>query len=157
MTPLRRTPLAVRAYAAALWLCPPSFRRQYADQILRDFVDARSETRGNAVAGGLQFARWRFGLQMSLDLGRTVVTQWIRTGAIAIAAGAMLCALSLVSALVAFVQRIHVDLPPRALEFDVLFVVLIISVIVVIIASTIIFTQWFAASIRRQPRRRLKY
>ena len=153
MTPLRRLPVAIRIYGAALWLCPPSFRRQYGDQMLRDFVEARADAR---AAGDPRAVR-RFAAQMTIDLARTLVIQWIRTGAIAVAAGAMLCALSLVSALVAFVQRIQVDLPPRALEFDVLFVVLIISVIVVIIASTIIFTQWFAASIRRQPRRRLRY
>ena len=153
MPTLRRLPSAIRIYGAALWLCPPSFRRQYGDQMRRDFVEARDDARAASDPRAVRL----FAAQMTIDLARTVVIQWIRTGAIAIAAGAMLCALSLVSALVAFVQRIHVDLPPRALEFDVLFVVLIISVIVVIIASTIIFTQWFAGSIRRRPRRRLRY
>ncbi|HEX5214856.1 MAG TPA: hypothetical protein VFV98_05305 [Vicinamibacterales bacterium] len=153
MPPLRRLPAAIRIYGAALWLCPPSFRRQYGDQMLRDFVEAR----GDARAAREPRAVHRFAAQMTVDLARTVVIQWIRTGAIVIAAAAMLCTLALTTALVGFVQRIRVDVPPRQLELDTLFVVLMVSVIVVVIASAIIFTHWFAASIRRQPHRRLRY
>ena len=153
MTPLRRLPAAIRIYGAALWLCPPSFRRQYGDQMLRDFVEARAD----AKAAGERRAIGRFVAQMTIDLARTVVIQWIRTGAIVIAGAAMLCTLTLAGALVGFVRRIRIDVPPRSLELDTLFVVLIVSVIVVVIAAAIIFTHWFAASIRRQPRRRLRY
>ena len=153
MTPLRRLSVAVRIYGAGLWLCPPSFRRQYGDQMLRDFVEARDDARASDRPRAVR----RFAAQMTIDLARTIAIQWVRTGAIAIAAAAMLCTLSLAGALVSFVRRLHVDLPPQALELDVLFVVLVISVVVVIMASTIIFTQWFAGTIRRPPPRRIRY
>ena len=153
MTPLRRLPIAIRIYGAALWLCPPSFRRLYGDEMLRDFVEARDDAKASSDSRAVG----RFAAQMTIDLARTIAIQWVRTGAIAIAAAAMLCTLSLAGALVSFVRRLHVDLPPQALELDVLFVVLVISVVVVIMASTIIFTQWFAGTIRRPPPRRIRY
>ena len=150
MTPLRRLPLATRAYAAALWLCPPSFRRQYAEQMRRDFEEARLD----AIAAGAPAARLRLAAQMTLDLARTIAVQWVRGGALAIGLAAMLCSLSLAALLAGFFQRVRIDVQPHIDNLDVLFVVLMVAVVVVLLASTIIFTQWFAASIRRPPPRR---
>ncbi len=165
MTPLRRMPLAIRIYGAALWLCPPAFRRQYGDQMLRDFIEARDDARAKACddataevgAGGRGRAVRRFAAQMAIDLARTIAVQWVRGGGLAIVAAAIVCSLTLAGLLAGFAQRLRVDVPPRNLELDTLFVVLLVSVIVIVLASTIIFTQWFAASIRRPARRRLRY
>ena len=156
MTPLRRMPLAIRVYGAALWLCPPAFRRQYGDQMLRDFIEARDDARAEARAGRGRAVR-RFAAQMSIDLARTITVQWVRGGGLAIVAAAIVCSLTLAGLLAGFARRLRVDVPSRTLELDTLFVVLLVSVIVIVLASTIIFTQWFAASIRRPPRRRLRY
>ena len=64
-----------RLYRAALHLCPGEFRREHGEEMACDFDEARGE-----VASAGARAVWMLRLLMGLDLARTIVVQWLRTG-----------------------------------------------------------------------------
>ena len=77
-----------RLYRAALQLCPGEFRREHGDEMACDFDEARGE-----VASAGARAVWTLRLLMGVDLARTIVVQWLRTGLPAIGCVALVCPL----------------------------------------------------------------
>ena len=151
MARLRRTPFAIRLYAAGLWLCPPWFRRHYAEQMLRDFTEARDD----AAASGRRRDRWAYRAQMLIDLPRTAVTQWFRTGALVIVVAAMGGTLFLVNAMIGLGQRFVVRFPRDTADAELLGLLLLVTVSIMLIAATIVFTLWAARPALRRPSDRL--
>jgi hypothetical protein len=79
-----------RVYRAALWLCPSGFRREFADEMVRDFDDAHSEVTSMGARD-----MWPLRLVMAVDLVRTAGVQWARTGLPVIAVLSLTVALAL--------------------------------------------------------------
>jgi hypothetical protein len=137
--------LDAKVYAAALFLYPPAFRREFSQEMTSDFHDARREARHGR---GL----WTFRLETISDLARSVVRQWLRTGLPLIALLAM-AATWTTAALLANVWRpsffeLTSDTPDAELIALQIFVVLILLVI----AATIIFTVGFTHLLRPRSR-----
>jgi hypothetical protein len=136
-----------RLYRAALHLCPGEFRREHGDEMGSDFDDARREA---ASAGGA--AVWTLRLLMSVDLGRTIVVQWLRTGLPVIGCVALCCSLALIAAFASVARRITVRIPADTIEAEVVGVVLLSAVAVLVIVATIVFNLWVHRP--RRPARR---
>jgi hypothetical protein len=68
--------LDTRLYRAALHPYPPVFRRDFSGKIVRVFDEARQEMILTRPEDGL----WTFRARMIVDLARTIVGQWLRTG-----------------------------------------------------------------------------
>ena len=137
-----RSPTSIDAtcYRAALHLYPPSFRREFAEEIARVFDEARRDT---LLAGG---GLWGFRGRMTADLARAVVRQWLRTGWPAIAALAFLYPLTAASALSGLWRRLLLVLPGSAVESgsaDMVLLQMLVAVVVLVVAATIILTLWF--------------
>jgi len=96
------TPVDVSVYRAALYLCPPAFRREFAPQMIRDFDEARQEA---AVSGDARRRLWPFRARMTGDLVKTAVWQWLRTGWPVIVALAMTTSLAAAAALASLWPR----------------------------------------------------
>jgi hypothetical protein len=127
----------VRLYRAALRLCPGEFRREHGDEMACDFTDARGEA---ATAGGSAVRTLR--LLMGIDLARTIVVQWLRTGLPAIACAAVFVSLSLAAAVAAVARGVSRRLTAVAGDVDTLGVILLAAVAVLVIVATIVFNQW---------------
>jgi hypothetical protein len=138
--------LDARLYRAALYLYPPAFRREFSPDMIRDFDEARREAQ---LAGrGL----WAFRAQMSADLGRSVVLQWLRTGLPAIVAMAVTGPLIVASALASVWRPVSFVLPQGTADADLIALELLVAVVILVIAATIIFTLWFTRPILRRRR-----
>ena len=141
-------PVDVRLYRACLSACPPAFRREYGDEMVRDFGEAREEASG---AGGR--ALWRLRLFIAADLLRTVGTQWARTGWPVIALLSLVAPLALAEALTALARRAAFVIPPEtAAHTDAIGVLLVATISVLLIATTIALTLWAARPVRRRRR-----
>jgi hypothetical protein len=141
--------LDARCYRAALFLCPPSFRQEFSEEILRVFEEARQEARLAARGSGL----WAFRAGMSADLASTIVRQWLRTGWPIMAPLAMLYPLAASSALATLWRRIPFHIPRGAADSDVLMLELLAAVVLLIVAATIILTLWFTRPLLYRHRR----
>jgi hypothetical protein len=135
-----------RLYRAALSLCPASFQREHGDEMARDFEEARGEA---AADGGR--ALWILRLLMAVDLLRTFVIQWLRTGFPVFGLASILVTLALAEGLATIARRATIYMPNDAAHDEVLGVLfLFLAVIsVMLIAMTIVLTQWVS-----RPRRR---
>ena len=131
--------LDTRCYQAALYLCPPAFRREFSCEIVRVFDEARHETEGSGRSRGL----WMFRARMLADLAVTFVSQWLRTGWPAIFTAALLGPLATGSAVASLWRRAPFALPRATPDADVILLALLAAVVIVIIATTIILTLWF--------------
>jgi len=136
--------LDASSYRAGLRLCPPAFRREYAEQMLQDFEDACREA---ADAGGMG----RLQLQMGLDLIRTVVVQWFRSGWPVIMLVSVLPMLAAMAGLARLVGRAKFDIPENLPDSEAIGLVLIATVTVFLVATTIVLTLWAT-----RPRRRIR-
>jgi hypothetical protein len=134
-------------YRAALWLCPSGFRREYADEMSRDFDEARDEasTRG---AGGL----WWLRLVMTVDLVRTAVVQWARSGLPVIAVISVVAALALAEGLATLARYATFQTPSDPAHGEMMGIVLVATTSVFLIATTIALTLWAVRPIRRGRR-----
>jgi amino acid transporter len=139
-----------RAYRAALHLLPPGFRREFSEQMIRDFDDARAE----AVATGRSRELWAFRARMGLDLARAIPMQWLRTGLPIIAAAAILLTFGITSTLAAIFRPRSYNFPHGTPEADMLILEMLIVAVLFVIASTIVFTSVFVTRRLRRPRRR---
>lgn len=139
--------LDARLYRAALRLCPPGFRREYADDMVRDLAEAR----GEASAMG-QGALWRLRLLMAIDLVRTFGVQWGRTGLPAIALMSLVLPLALAEGLANVARRATFDMQPDAADAEIIGVLLLTVVSVFLIAMTIALTLWVWRPFRRGRR-----
>lgn len=129
-----RRRLDVRLYRACLHACPPSFRREYGEEMAADFVQVGEE----AASGGRQ-ALWRVRIGLALDLVRTAATQWVRTAWPAIGFVSIIVPLLLAEVLVGLARRAAFVVGPE-LPAETMGVVVLATVSVVLIAMTIALT-----------------
>jgi hypothetical protein len=141
--------LDARCYHAALFLCPPAFRREFAQEILLVFDEARQEARLAAPQYGL----WSFRARMAVDLAATIVRQWFRTGLPILAPLAILYPLAASSALATLWRRMPFHMPRGTADSDVLMLELLAAVVLLIVAATIILTLWFTRPLLYRHRR----
>jgi hypothetical protein len=136
-------------YRAALYLCPPEFRREFSDEIVRVFDEARGELA--SAPGGESL--WTFRARMTVDLVATIVRQWMRTGWPYIAV-ASVASPAIVIAFVTGVIKLAAARVPRVDgDNDVLVLALLSSTVVLLIAGTIILTLWFTRPLLYRRRR----
>ena len=126
-----------RLYRAALLLCPAGFRRDHGEEMARDFDEAR----GEAALEGLR-AVWALRLLLGVDLARTVVVQWLRTGFPAIACAAMFLSLLLTEGLASMARYATLQIPADAVESELLAILLLVVIAVLLIAVTIVLNLW---------------
>jgi hypothetical protein len=112
-----------------------------------DFRDGWEE----ASATGAR-ALWRFRLLMTIDLLRTVGTQWTRSQWPAILALSLLAPLALVAALASVVRHAAFVIPSETVHPDTMGVLLLATITVLLIATTIALTLWAARPVRRRRR-----
>lgn len=148
MTAAAAASIAVRLYRACLAACPPAFRREYGEEMVRDFADACADARGG---GGR--AVWRFSLVMAIELLGTVWTQWMRTGWPAIALVSVLVPLTLAEALAALGRSAAFVIPPGTAQADPIGVLLLATISVLLIATTLALAPWAARPVLRRRRR----
>jgi hypothetical protein len=127
-------PFDARLYRAALRLCPPEFRRDHGVEMAGDFDEARSE-----VAARGSSARWRLRVVLGLDVSRTIVVQWLRTGLPAIGAVAVGCTLLLAAGVAAVARTVTMRIRPDTATSEGVGVVLLAAVAVMVIVATIVF------------------
>ena len=127
-------PLEARLYRAALRLCPPEFRREHGDEMAADFEEARGEV---SASGGL--ASWTLRVVMAVDLGRTIVVQWWRTGLPVIGLVAGSCSLLLAAGVASVARRVTMRIRADVDTSDMVGLVLLVAVAVMVIVTTIVF------------------
>jgi hypothetical protein len=137
MAALPLTSVDARLYRAGLRLCPGEFRREHGEEMAGDFDEAR----GEAASIGTT-AVWTLRLLMGVDLSRTIVVQWLRTGLPAIGCVALTCSLALTAGLASVARRITVRIPVDAIDADTVGVVLLAAIAVMVIVMTIVFNLW---------------
>jgi hypothetical protein len=124
-----------RLYRAALHLCPGEFRREHGDEMARDFDEARG-----ALAGAR--AVWTLRLLMGLDLARTIVVQWLRTGIPAIGCVALVCSVVVTAGLASAVRRLTFRFPADGVDAESIGMALLAVVVLMVIVVTIVFNHW---------------
>jgi hypothetical protein len=137
----------VRVYRAALRLCPGEFRREHAGDMALDFEDAR----GDAAARGTR-ELWALRTVLGIDLARTLVVQWLRTGLPAIGAVAAVVTLGLTASVAAVVQGITVRAATAVVDEEAVAFILLSAIALMVIVATIVFNLWVHRS--RLVRRR---
>jgi cytochrome bd-type quinol oxidase subunit 2 len=140
-------------YRIALMLCPPVFRREHGDDMSRDFDDLR----GEAEAHG-SHALWTLRLAMTIDLIRTLVVQWLRTGLPAIALVAASVQLAIAVGLAAFARLATIAMPRSdrhvtQADAEVMVILLMGITSLLLIVMTIALNVWVT---RLNRRRRLR-
>jgi hypothetical protein len=141
--------LDTRLYRAALHLYPPVFRRDFSREIVRVFDEARQETLLSCPEDGL----WAFRARMIVDLARTIVGQWLRTGWPYIVVLSILYPLTAASALSSLWSRWSIVPPRGTADADILMLELLAAIVLLIVAATIIFTLWFTRPLLYRRRR----
>jgi hypothetical protein len=134
-------------YRQGLSCCPPAFRREYADEMLRDFDDARDD----AVAVGRRHL-WIWRALILFDLVRTILSQWWLSGWPAIAVVSAALPIVMAGSIAGVFRRTVFSVPLDVPHADTLGLVLLTTVFVVVIATTILFTTWVSFSVRRRQR-----
>jgi hypothetical protein len=143
--------LDCRLYRAGLALCPASFQREYAAQMVEDFTEALDEASRASGRASL----WRLRGEYGFDLVRTFGVQWTRSGLPLIGLAALVVTLTLVEVLANFVvKRSTFVLPADLANADLIGLLILATVSVFIVASTICITLWAAPPARRTTRRR---
>jgi hypothetical protein len=125
--------LEARLYGAALRLCPPEFRREHGDEMASDFAEARAEVSASGAGA------WAFRAAMGVDLGRTIVVQWWRTGLPIIGVVAVSCSLLLAAGVATAARRITMRIRADVEPPEMVGLVLLIAVAVMVIVTTIVF------------------
>lgn len=139
--------VGARLYAAALWLYPTEFRREFSSEMVQDFEDASTDA---ARSGSWDRTAWW--ICVARDLLTTISVQWWRTGLplVALCAlGGALGAAAVAAAVgslgswmaVALVTAHHVPAP-----------IVIASIVLTIVTATVVFCLCFAR-VARRPRR----
>ena len=144
----RRKSIGGTLYSSALFLCPPAFRRQFAEEMARD-VDETIEEARRAGRPALP-ALW---IGIGFDLMKTVIVQWLRVRP------AVLFLCSLAAAIVASSggPRIpphgRIGPPAAAAAPDLLALIILACAALLIVAATIVFTVWLSRPLLRRHRR----
>lgn len=139
-----------RLYRAALYLYPPSFRREFSAEMVRDFDEARHDPELAGRARRL----WKFRAHMIADLACAVVLQWLRTGWPIIAVAAVACPVAAVSALANVWPRQLFAIPMGigTHDADVLALEVLVTIVILLVASTIMVTLVLMRSLLRRRR-----
>jgi hypothetical protein len=144
----RITSGATRLYLAALFLCPPSFRREFSMEMALDLEEAIAD----AKLAGTKRELLALCATVSRDLAATLIVQWLRTG----------IPMLLIVWTTGAVGVMHVagEVLPRQLfavpttadrEFVALMVVT--GGVLFVIFATILFSFWFLNPFLRRQRR----
>ena len=144
-TQVPRTIPELVLYRAALRLCPPAFRREHASEMLMDATEAWCD----AVASDRRDGRWRWRLQMTLDLVRTLGVQWCRTGVPFIAIAAAALALSIAEGLASVARSIRFEVPSDGPDADAIGLVVVATLVICCVTMTIVLTFWTSWLLRR--------
>jgi len=124
-------------YRLALYLYPPSFRREFSVELALDFEEGRQES---LTAGPSRL--WAFRAYVWRDLMATVVLEWCRTGWPLIITGAVICPLIAVSLLGQLWRVPHLVIAPETPDADLIGLGLITTTVFLVIALTIVVTIW---------------
>jgi hypothetical protein len=137
----------VALYRIALYGYPPAFRREFADEMVRDFAQARREPHVTASARQV----WAFRRRIAADLGRSVLVQWGRSG------WPVILVLSLAGPILSgvaagtLVKPARFTVPTGTDHDDLVALLVLVLLLLFVIVATIIFTFWFAhAKLRRR-------
>ena len=147
-----RTPLDARIYRALLRFFPSAFRREFSDDMLRDFEDGLDEARQSGRAS----ARWLFRGRLIGDFFRTLALQWLRTGWAFVAVLAMALLLASEVAVSRVWRQIVILLPSGSVDQDVIALEMLTVVVFLFIVATILLTMWSGRLVRRATRRRIR-
>jgi hypothetical protein len=143
--PLRS--LGARVYGAALFLCPPAFRREFSTEMTRDVDDAAEDMRSAGGAAGLML--W---IGIAADLAATVVVQWLRTGWPVLATCSIAGAIAATRVAANMLLHEPLPMPASAHDRDLMTLMLLTGTVLGVIVATIVFTFWFAKPLRRRRR-----
>jgi hypothetical protein len=125
-------------YGAALWLCPPGFRRRFGDELARDFADGLADVRRTGFRGDVA----AYVGHSAIDLLKTYVLQWARTGGV-LQTLVSTVGLALVIVVTALLQGVH-RWPVRVAPEDepLVTLLLILGGLFLVIVATIFLTQY---------------
>jgi len=138
--------IGARVYYAALFLCPPAFRREFSNEMARDVDDAAEDMRSDGGAVALML--W---IGIAADLASTVVVQWLRTGWPVLATCSIAGAIAATRVAASMLPHQPLPVPASAHDRDLMTLMLLTGTVLLVIVSTIVFTFWFS---RPAPRRR---
>ena len=146
----RTLTVAASMYQAALLVYPPEFRREFGDQMARDFEEANSEA--------WRETRWRGVIALwahtFADLVSSVLVQWPKSRLPAIGVASAAFATLSVSA-AGQLRRVALPTPITEGDRDLITVMLMIMVVLMIVAAILVFNLWFSRSlVRRLPTHR---
>ena len=139
--------IGARIYYAALFLCPPAFRREFSSEMARDVDEAAEDMRS---AGGAAALMW---IGIAADLGATVVVQWLRTGWPVLAACSIAAAIAATGVAANMLWHEPLPVPASAHDRDLMTLLLLTGTVLLVIVATIVFTFWFARPVSRRRRR----
>jgi len=138
-----------RLYYAALFLCPPAFRREFSCEMARDVDDAAEDTRLEGRARG-RLTLWT---GISADLARTVVVQWLRTGLPILSLCSLAAAVAAATVAANMLPREPFLVPAAAHDRDLMTLILLTGAVLLVIVATILFTFWFSRPLLQRHRR----
>ena len=127
-----------RGYRVALWFCPPAFRHRFGDELAHDFEDGLHDVRRTGFAGDVP----TFLLRSGADLGRTIVVQWLRTGAVLstlLSVFGLAATVGAIDAIRSASQQAHLVRPEHE---EAVILLLLFGVVMVVIGATIFLTQY---------------
>ena len=129
-----------------LCLYPPSFRRQFADEMTDDFQQATEEAWASGFVDVLML--WT---RVARDFFGSLAYQWLRSG---IAGGALIPGAFSVLVTVLLHTAPRPQLAPRPRNYDPQMneMVLVMAVVVLIVAATVVITGRFWLSVFRRSR-----
>jgi hypothetical protein len=139
--------IGARVYYAALFLCPPAFRREFSTEMARDVDDAAEDMRS---AGGAALMLW---IGITADLASTVVVQWLRTGWPVLAACSIAGAIAATRVAANMLLHEPLPVPASAHDRDLMTLLLLTGTVLLVIVATIVFTFWFSRPLTRRRRR----
>jgi hypothetical protein len=147
--PPRVAAVGARLYAAALFLYPPAFRREFSSEMARDFSEATEDTRQAGRRSEL-LALWA---RVGADLASTIVVQWIRTGLPVLVVCSIAGAVVAASVAANVLPRTPFTVPAATADRDLMTLILLTGVVLLVIVATILFTFWFSRPLFRRHRR----
>jgi hypothetical protein len=140
--------VGARVYYAALFLCPPAFRREFSAEMARDVDAAAAEMRNDQALSALML--WA---GFATDLAVTVLVQWLRTGWPVLAACSIAGAIAATRLAANMLLHEPLPVPTSAHDRDLMTLMLLTATVLLLIVATILFTFWFSRPMFRRHRR----
>jgi hypothetical protein len=138
-----------RVYYAALFLCPTRFRREFSSEMARDLDAAIEEAR----LGGRRQEMVALWTAIGIDLARTVLVQWHRTGLPILIPCCLIAALTAVRVASQLAAHTALAVPAAAADRDLMTIIIMTGVVLLVIVATILFTFWFSRPLLQRHRR----